>query len=235
MQDRRTSSGFDDVRDDASATSTVDEMETARFEAHAGPEALAEQRVPDSGTLGPEQSVRAGALGQFFSKISTNPIEILRALDDLSERIGDRVLREVRAFRREIEARLDVQDAKIGALHKLYDGVCRELDGLCKEIDGVRKELDGIRKQIRLLVALFALQIVFLGALVTVGLMNWFSMERATASPPSLEVQVPTARAEESASALDSPPLASAPAGTDEARSEVDGAEESESPLPLDP
>ena len=145
------------------------------------------------------------------------------------------MLREIRAFRRETEARLDVQDAKIGALYKLYDGVCRELDGLRKEIDGLRKEMDGMRKLMRLMVAMFALQTVFLGALVTMGFMHWFSGERAFTSQPSLELQVPTDEAEEAASALERPPLGSAPASAEAARPEVDNAETSQPPLPTGP
>ena len=249
VQDKRTTSDSKCIQDDASAAPTADALEPVRSDPHADPTTVAEQRVPEPARPGPEQRVQAGALGRLLLKISAKPIEILQALDDLSERISDRVLREIRAFRRESEARHDVQDARIGTLGKLYEGLCRELnglrkefdglrkevDGLRKELDGLRKELDGMRSQIRLLVALIALLLVFLGALITVGLMNWFSLESATASPPALEMQEPTARAEESASASESPPLASTPAGTDEARPEVDGAEESGAPLPPDP
>lgn len=242
VQDQRATSDLKGIQDDAPAAPTADALEPVRPDAQAGPTTVAEQRVPEPARPGPEQRVQAGALGRLLLKISAKPIEILQALDDLSERISDRVLREIRAFRRESEARHDVQDARIGTLGKLYEGLCREMNGLRKEVDGLRKELDGLRKeldgmrsQIRLLVALIALLLVFLGALITVGLMNWFSLESATASPPSLEMQVPTARGEESASAPESPPLASTPAGTDEARPEVDSAEESQASLPPDP
>ena len=205
----------------ASDAPIVDTLETVRSEAHAGSEAPANQSVLGPADPGPEQSVPAGALGRLFSKISTDPIEILQALDDLSGRIGERVLREIQAFRQESEAQHKVQDAKIDALYKLYDGLCRELDGM--------------RKQMRLLVAMFALQLVFLGALITVELMNWFSMERAFASPPSVEMQVPMVGAEESASALDSSPPDSTPASAAATRPGLDTAEESEPTLPSGP
>lgn len=249
VQDQRATSDSKGIQEDAPAAPTADALEPVRPDAQAGPTTVAEQRVPEPARPGPEQRVQAGALGRLLLKISAKPIEILQALDDLSDRISDRVLREIRAFRRESDAQHDVQDAQIGTLGKLYEGLCREMnglrkefdglrkevDGLRKELDGLRKELDGMRSQIRLLVALITLLLVFLGALITVGLMNWFSLESATASPPSLEMQVPTARAEESASAPESPPLASTPAGTDEALPEVDSADVSESTIPPSP
>lgn len=235
VQDHLTASGLKGLRDDPLAAPLGDDVATVRPKAHTDLESPAEQSVPDPAGPGPEQSVQAGPLGRLFLKISAKPIEILRAMDDLSERIGDRVLREIRAFRRESEAQHNVQDAKVGALQKLYDGLCRELDGVRKELDGIRKELDGIRKQIRLLVAMIALLLVFLGALVTVGLMNWFSLERASASPPSLEVQASTVEAQESSSAQDSPPPASATASADATRPGGDGSEESEPTIPPSP
>ena len=168
-------------------------------------------------------------------KISAKPIEILQAMDDLSERIGDRVLREIRAFRRESEAQHNVQDAKVGALQEPYHGLRIGLHGIRNALEGIRKELEGIRKLIRILVAMLALQIVFLGVLVTLGLMNWFSMDRASASPPSLEVQASPVEAQGSASAPDSPPPDSAPASAVATRPGVDPAAESQAPLPQVP
>lgn len=217
------------------AAPPADDVETVRPEAHTDLESPAEQSVPDPAGPGPEQSVQAGPLGRLFLKISAKPIEILQAMDDLSERIGDRVLREIRAFRRESEAQHNVQDAKVGALQEPYHGLRIGLHGIRNALEGIRKELEGIRKLIRILVAMLALQIVFLGVLVTLGLMNWFSMDRASASPPSLEVQASPVEAQGSASAPDSPPPDSAPASAVATRPGVDPAAESQAPLPQVP
>lgn len=181
MDDDNTASRKDGFRDDDSTASGAVAPEAVRSTAHAGSETVPEQSVPDPADPGPEQSVQAGPLSRLFLKISADPIEALQALEELSAMIGERVLREVRSFRREVEIRLDametrseawrdVQDAKIDALYKLYEGM---------------------QKQIRLLVALCAFQFVFLGALTTIGLMDWFGTDKASASTPSLELQAP--------------------------------------------
>lgn len=201
--------------DEAAVPSAADAPETVRTESHAGSEPAAQQRVPKLARRGPEQSVPAGPLSRLLSKSSADPVEIVQALENLGEIISQRVVREIRAFRREFEARLDVQDAKIDALYKLYDGL--------------RADLNGLRSQMRLLVALFGLQVVFLGVLVTMGFMDRFSPDRGAASPTSMEVQAAKAQeAEVSASSLGSPPPASAPTSEDTDQTEVDMAEESD-------
>lgn len=92
-------------------------------------------------------------------------------------------------------------------------------------------EVKGLRLEIRLVMAIFRLQAVLLATLVTMGFMNWFSTDRAPASPPSLEVHSLTAEDVESASALDSPPPASAPASETVERPEGNTAEESQPAL----
>lgn len=201
--------------DEAAVPSTADAPETVRTEAHVGSETAAEQRVPKLARPGPEPSVPAGPSSRLLSKISADPVEIVQALENLGEIISERVVREIRAFRREFETRLDVQDAKIDALYKLYDGL--------------RADLNGLRSQMRLLVALFGVQVVFLGFLVAMGFMDRFSTNKVTATPLPLEVQAAKAQeAEVSASSLGSPPPASAPTSEDTDQTEVDTAEESE-------
>ena len=148
-------------------------------------------------------------------------MEILQALENLSEIISERVVREIRAFRREFESRLDVQDAKIDALYKLYDG-------LRSEINGLRQDLNGLRSQMRLLVALFGLQVIFLCFLVAMGFMDRLSPDRVAASPTSMEVQAAQPEAEDSAPEMGGAPLASAPMSEGADRPEVDTGEESQ-------
>ena len=227
VQDLHIADGTKGVGDDTSVPSTVDAPETVRVSAHAGSGAAAEQSVPEPVGPGPEQSVRAGPLSRQLSKIPADPTEILEALEDLGARISERVLREVRAFRREFESRLDVQNAKPDAEDAKLNAQDAKIDALYKLYDGLRSEINGLRMEIRLLMAMVMIQNFLLGALLTISLINWFSADRVPASPPSLETPAPQAEPEESASALSSPPPASAPASEDEDQPELDTVEES--------
>ena len=66
--------------------------------------------------------------------------------------------------------------------------------------DGLRKDMDGLRRQMHLMVALFTIQLAFIGILIAVGLVNWFSVSKASAPPASVEVQAPEVNAEEARS-----------------------------------
>ena len=215
VQDDRATPTVKDTRDDVAATDSADAPESVGPEARAGSEPVAEQSVPDPAGVDPEQSVQARPLARLFMKVSASPIEVLEALQDLGEMIGGRVRREMREFRRESEARHDVQDAKLDALYKMYDGL--------------RKDMDGLRRQMHLMVALFTIQLAFIGILITVGLVNGFSVSKASAPPASVEVQASAVEAEEAQGAESEPGRstpAAAPAGEDAARPQADPAEE---------
>ena len=222
VQDDRATPTVKDTRDDVAATVSADAPESVGPEARAGSEPVAEQSVPDPAGVGPEQSVQARPLARLFMKVSASPIEVLEALQDLGEMIGERVRREMREFHREMrefrlesEARHDVQDAKLDALYKIYDGL--------------RKDMDGLRRQMHLMVALFTIQLAFIGILITVGLVNGFSVSKASAPPASVEVQASAVEAEEAQGAESEPGRstpAAAPAGEDAARPQADPAEE---------
>ena len=223
MQDDRTTPTVKDTHDDGAATVSADAPESVGPEARAGLEPVAEQSVPDPAGVGPEQSVQARPLARLFMKVSASPIEVLEALQDLGEMIGERVRREMREFRREMrefrresEARHDVQDAKFDALYKMYDGL--------------RKDMDGLRRQMHLMVALFTIQLAFIGILITVGLVNGFSVSKAPAPPAAVEVQAPAVE-EVEAQGSESEPGSSTPAaasaGEDAARLQGGHAEES--------
>ena len=227
MQDDRTAPTVKDTRDDVAATVSADASESLGPEARAGSEPVAEQSVPDPPGVGPEQSVQAGPLARLFMKVSASPIEVLQALQDLSEMIGERVLRELREFRRESEARHDVQDAKFEAGMAVQNA---KFDALYKLYDGLRKDMDGLRRQMHLMVALFTIQLAFIGILITVGLVNWFSMSNASAPPAAVEVQAPAVEAEGAQGSESEPGRstpAAAPAGEDAGRLQGDPAEES--------
>lgn len=241
MQDDRTTPTVDDPRDDAAATVSADASESVGSEAREGSEPVAEQSVPDSAGVGPEQSVQTGPLARLFMKVSASPIEVLQALQDLSEMIGERVLREMREFRREMrefrresKARHDVQDAKLEAIDTKHEaGMAAQnarFDALYKLYDGLRKDMDGMRKQMRLMVALITIQLAFIGILITVGLVNGFSVSKASAPPAAVDVQAPAVEVEEAQGAESEPGSstpAAAPVGEDAARLQGDPAEES--------
>lgn len=218
VQDDRVVAGTKGIGDDPSAPCIADGSETACTEAHAGLETAEEGSVFNSVEPGPEQSIQAGPLSRMPPKICSDPTEILQALEKLGEMISERVISEIRAFRRDVEARLDVQDAQIDALYKLYYGL--------------RSEMNGIRMQMRLLMALVGIQTVLLGALLTMGIIDRFGTDRVAASSPSLGGQAAQAEAEESASALDGQPPASIPASEDADRTELGTVEESQSAIP---
>ncbi len=230
MQDDRIAAGMKDVGNDASAPSTADAPRTVRKEAHAGPETAAERSISDPARPGLEQGVPAGSLSRLLSKIPADPTEIVQALENLGEIISERVVREIRAFRRDFESRLNSMETRSGARHDVQD---RKIDALSSELKEIRAEFKGIRTQVRLLIAMLGIEIVFLGALVTMGVIDLFSTDRVAASPQSLEVQAAQALAEEAELTLGRLPPDSAPAEEDADRTEVDPPEESEPTLPL--
>lgn len=224
------------VGNDASAPPTADALETVHKEAHAGSETAAERGISAPAGPGPEQSVPAGPLSRLLSKISADPTEILQALEDLGKIISERVLREIRGFRRDFETRLESMETRSDARHDVQDGkidtLRSEMKGLRAELNGLRAELNGLRLELRLLMGLVALLIVVLGALAGMGIVDRFGTDRVVDSPPSLEVQAPQAEAEESVSELGSPPPDSAPAEEDADRPEEDPPEGSDPTLP---
>lgn len=164
-------------------------------EAHAGSKPVAEQSIPatpehDSGGI-----VQRGALASLLLMIPAKPIVVVHALDELGAIIGECVRRELVPLRMEVKAWMDVQDAKFDAL---------------------RREMDALRKVMRLMVAMFAITLTLLGALVVLGLMNWFSMRSASTPPPRVEVQAPLVGVEEGASAPSDPALGASPVGGDD-------------------
>ena len=186
-----------DVGNDASASSTADAPKVVRAEAHAGQETAEQRSVPDPPGPGPEQSVPAGPLSRLLLKIPADPIEIVQALENLGEIISERVVREIRAFRRESESRPESMEtrfeARLESMEKRsdarHDVQCGKIDALRSELKEIRAELKGIRTQVRLLIAMFGLQIVLLGALVTMEVIDRFSTDRVAVSPQLLEVQ----------------------------------------------
>ena len=169
-------------------------------------------------------------MSRLPSKIPADPTEIVQALENLGEIISERVVREIRAFRRDFESRLNSMETRSGARDDVQD---RKIDALRSELKEIRAEFKGIRTQVRLLIAMLGIEIVFLGALVTMGVIDRFSTDRVAASPQSLEVQAAQALAEEAELTLGRLPPDSAPAEEDADRTEVDPPEESEPTLPL--
>ena len=157
----------------ASTASGADAPEAVRSTAHAGSDTAPDQSIPDPTAASPEQSVQAGPLSLLSLMNSKDPIEILQVLEDVAELISARVLREVRAFRRELDVHLDAIETRLDAIETRSEA-WRDIQDA--RIDALYKLYEGLQKQTRLLVALFAFQFFFLGALTTVSLMDWFGV-----------------------------------------------------------
>lgn len=198
MQDDRTTANVKGLRDDDSASITADTPEAVRSDANTGKWTAATQSIPETSGPGPKQSAKAGPLARLLSKISPDPMEILQALDDLSEMIAERVLRKIRAFRRQSGAGHDVQDDKLDAIdtkikvRKAAQDVKIEAwkaawDAASKartEAQDAKFEarmaaqdarIDSLDKQMLLLLVLAMIQSFLLGMLAALSLVYWFS------------------------------------------------------------
>ena len=153
--------------DDVSPPSTAGDREMARSEAQAGSETAEDRIYPNPTGPSPEQSVPAGPLGRQLSNISADLLEILPALQNLGEIISERVVHEVRAFRREVEDRLESMERRVEGRPDVHDAW---IDAWYESRERMRREINGLRREIRLLMAMVGIQTVFLGALLTMGI-----------------------------------------------------------------
>lgn len=161
MHDDYIASGTKGHRNDALAGSIADATETVRSKPHAGSEPAA----------GP--SVQARRLSRLFLKASKYLIATLQGLEDIFEFFSERILREIRAIRRECVTRLDAIENRMKicpdgmgagseAQHKIQD----------VENDSLRRENE-LHTNMYLLMALCGLQFFIMGALTTMALMYW--------------------------------------------------------------
>ena len=184
MQDDRTTANVKGLRDDDSASITADTPEAVRSDANTGKGSAATQSIPETSGPGSEQPVLAGPLARLLAKISLDPMEILRALDDLSEMIAERVRREIRAFHRESDAQHEIQATKLDAIDTKLEArtaaqdakIEARMDTQDAKIDAINKLCDEIDKQTCLVLVLFKIQLAFIGVFVSLGLMHWFSV-----------------------------------------------------------
>lgn len=180
MQDDRTTANVKGLRDDDSASITADTLEAVRSDANTGKGSATTQSIPETSSPGAKQSAKAGPLARLLSKVSPDPMEILQALDDLSDMIAGRVVRKIRAFRRESEAQHHVRDAKREARKAAWDAEFKtrtESQDAKIEAQGAAQDarIDSLDKQMLLLLVLAMIQSFLLGMLATLSLMYWFS------------------------------------------------------------
>ena len=191
MRDDRTTANVKGLRDDDSASITADTLEAVRFDANTGKGSATTQSIPETSGPGPKQSAKAGPLARLLSKVSPDPMEILQALDDLSDMIAGRVVRKIRAFHRESEAQHHVRDAKREARKAAWDAEFKthkaawdaeskartESQDAKLEAQGAAQDarIDSLDKQMLLLLVLAMIQSFLLGMLATLSLMYWFS------------------------------------------------------------
>ena len=180
MRDDRTTANVKGLRDDDSASITADTLEAVRSDANTGKGSATTQSIPETSSPGAKQSAKAGPLARLLSKVSPDPMEILQALDDLSDMIAGRVVRKIRAFRRESEAQHHVRDAKREARKAAWDAEFKtrtESQDAKIEAQGAAQDarIDSLDKQMLLLLVLAMIQSFLLGMLATLSLMYWFS------------------------------------------------------------
>ena len=180
MQDDRTTANVKGLRDDDSASITADTPEAVRSDANTGKGSAATQSIPETSGPGSEQPVLAGPLARLLAKISLDPMEILQALDDLSDMVAGRLVRKIRAFRRESEAQHHVRNAKREARKATWDAEFKtrtESQDAKIEAQGAAQDarIDSLDKQMLLLLVLAMIQSFLLGMLATLSLMCWFS------------------------------------------------------------
>ena len=180
MRDDRTTANVKGLRDDDSASITADTLEAVRSDANTGKGSATTQSIPETSSPGAKQSAKAGPLARLLSKVSPDPMEILQALDDLSDMIAGRVVRKIRAFRRESEAQHHVRDAKREARKAAWDAEFKtrtESQDAKIEAQGAAQDarIDSLDKQMLLLLVLAMIQSFLLRMLATLSLMYWFS------------------------------------------------------------
>ena len=121
MNESHSKSPSRDNQDDKPMRSSEEVSEVSQAEADAGPDPIAEQSIPADLGLDASMSPKAGFLASLLSKISSTPIEVVRALEELRALIDERVLRAISAFRTEVRARMDAHDAKADARMDAHD------------------------------------------------------------------------------------------------------------------
>lgn len=216
-------------RDDKSLQSSTDNMEESRSDADTGPGSLSGHSIPASPVLEVGTSPQTGALVTLLSKISSAPIEVVRALEELRSMIDERVLGEIGAFRREIMARLDAMGATSKAR---MDARTARIDDRFDKLDA---KLDSIHREIRIILAVATLLLALSGTLVYLGFVERTSVRGGSTATTTQQVQVPIPDVEEQTTPTSNPGLGTSTASGDVSGPNGDTPNADGSSLPTDP
>lgn len=242
--------------------SSEEVSEVSQAEADAGPDPIAEQSIPADLGLDASMSPKAGFLASLLSKISSTPIEVVRALEELRALIDERVLRAISAFRTEVRARMDAHDAKADArmdaheakaearidMHEAKSKARADAHEAKSEAridaheakskaraDALEAKVDSLRREVRLIFAMVTLVLSFLGVLVYLGYTDRASLQNASTTSATQQAETQVADAEEQTTATSIPALGTSSASEDGAAPNDDTAKTDGSSLPTDP
>ena len=191
--------------DDKPSRSSADVPQVSRSEADAGSDPVAEQINPSLSGLDTGGSPQTGAIASLLSKIPALPIEAVRALEEFRTSINERVVGAINEFLAEFGARMDADDAKSKASQS---AVIARMDALIVKVDSLRRE-------VRLILALSTLLLVFVVLLVYLSYTNRFIVQN-TATPSTTEqVDAPIAEADEPSTTSGSPAPSTSSASED--------------------
>ena len=133
---------------DETSPSQPDKRSTPNQEAEATAPAVAEQSVLEPVATAVAEGRPRGGLVALLSRISTDPLAVHNAWEDLRSMIEEVVQREVQALEKRIGAEIRAVESKlrseIGALASKLTSV---ESGLRSELDGLRSEVKSLRSE----------------------------------------------------------------------------------------
>ena len=142
--------------DEASPRGQSEEPGRASPETESGSSAAVRQRIYEPSELDVAEGRRRGVLAGLLARISTDPVEVHDAWEDLRSLIQEIVRREVRTLEKTMSAKIDV--------------VRSEMQSLRSEMQSLRSEFAAMRWMIGVLIALVvALIALVVGSLLYSG------------------------------------------------------------------
>ena len=185
--------------------SSTDVPEVSRSEADAGSGPSAEHINPSLSGIDTGGSPQTGAIASLLSKIPALPIEVVRALEEFKTSIDERVVGAINAFLAEFGARMDADDAKAKASQS---AVIARMDALIVKVDSLRRE-------VRLILALSTLLLVFVVLLVYLSYTNRSIVQNVATPSTTEQVDAPIAEADEPSTTSGSPAPSTSSASED--------------------
>ena len=195
--------------DDNPSRSSAGVPEVSRSEAEAGLDPVAEQSNPAPSGLDAGGSSQTGALASLLLKISATPIEVVRAVGELGVLIDKRVIGAISAFRTEIVARIDANDAKSKARMDAHEANSRV------RMDAIDAKVEAIRTDLRLFLAVIFLLLILFTVLIHLGATDRSSVEDTSTLSTNEQAQAPIPDVEEPTTASSNPAQSAIPASSE--------------------